>query len=197
VAEPPRRGRPRDASIDGRVLDATRQLLVEAGFDATTVQAIATRSGVHASAIYRRWPSRTEIIEDVVFPGFEGLSVAATGDLRKDLRRFIRSYVATLGAPAAVAAIPGLLAAYQSGSGGRSAEEWLPVSARPQFLDIVRAAGESGVDPAVDPNDVFDVLLGAIIARTVVPVVAARHRPVEVLVDMGMRLLQPVTARRR
>src|SRR5436309_1989538 len=50
AAEPPvrRPGRPRDATIDARVLDAARELLVEQGFDATTVQAIAERAGVHA-----------------------------------------------------------------------------------------------------------------------------------------------------
>jgi AcrR family transcriptional regulator len=191
-------GRPRDATIDARVVDATRALLVERGFEATTVQAIADRAGVHASAIYRRWPSRTRIIEHVVFPGFASMAVEPTGDLRRDLRRFIRAYVTTLGAPAAVAAIPGLLASYQTTSAAGSAEEWLPVSARPQFVDIVRAAPSDAVDPEVDVDDVFDVVLGAVIARTLIPTVARRNRPVERLVDQTVRLLQPnrVAARR-
>src|SRR3954452_13494248 len=102
-------GRPRDTTIDERVLEAARELLVERGFDATTLQAIAERSGVHASAIYRRWPSRIAIIEQVVFPGLASLAVEPTGDLRKDLRRFLRAYLTALGAPAARAAIPSLL----------------------------------------------------------------------------------------
>jgi AcrR family transcriptional regulator len=36
------------------------------------------RSGVHASAIYRRWPSRIELIEEAVFPGLSPLSVQPT-----------------------------------------------------------------------------------------------------------------------
>ena len=59
-------GRPRDATIDAKVLDAARDVLVAHGFDGATVQAIAERSGVHASAIYRRWPSRVEIIQQAV-----------------------------------------------------------------------------------------------------------------------------------
>src|SRR5437763_12853903 len=106
-------GRPRDASIDERVLLATRQLLTEQGFEATTIQAIAERSGVHASAIYRRWPSRNKIIEQVVFPGFASFMVEPTGDLPRDVRRFIRAFVTTFGAPEARAAIPALLATYQ------------------------------------------------------------------------------------
>jgi AcrR family transcriptional regulator len=186
-----RPGRPRDASIDTRVLDAARELLVEQGYEATNVQAIAERSGVHASAIYRRWPSRVEIIEQAVFPGLAAITVRPTGDLRRDLRRFLRSYVTTLGSPVARAAAPGLLASYQSAGREGMEQALLAVSARPQFLDILRAAPTGDIDPSVDPDDVFDMLLGAILARSLVPTVAQRQRPVERLVDLCLRLLQP------
>lgn len=189
-------GRPRDATIDERVLAATRELLAAEGFAAATIQAIVERSGVHASAIYRRWPSRIEIIEEAVFPGFASVSVPATGDLRRDLRRFVRAYLSTLGAPAARAAMPGLLASYQATGREDTAQRWLAVSARPQFWDIVRAAPPGFVDPDVDPDDVFDVLLGAIIARLLVPTVVGRDRPIERLVDVTLRLLQPVAVDR-
>jgi len=189
AARPP--GRPRDTSIDPRVLTAARELLTEYGFEDTTVQAIAERSGVHASAIYRRWPSRLEIIEQAVFPGFESVVVQPTGDLRRDLRRFIRAYLATFGAPAARAAMPGLLASYQSAGRAGAPEKWLAVSARPQFLDILRAAPTDSVDAKVDPDDVFDVLLGALLARVLVPTVVERNRAVERLVELTLRMLQP------
>jgi AcrR family transcriptional regulator len=186
-----RPGRPRDASIDTRVLDAARELLVEQGYEATNVQAIAERSGVHASAIYRRWPSRVEIIEQAVFPGLAAITVRPTGDLRRDLRRFLRSYVTTLGSPVARAAAPGLLASYQSAGREGMEQALLAVSARTLFLDILRAAPTGDIDPSVDPDDVFDMLLGAILARSLVPTVAQRQRPVERLVDLCLRLLQP------
>jgi AcrR family transcriptional regulator len=186
-------GRPRDATIDAKVLDAARDVLVAHGFDGATVQAIAERSGVHASAIYRRWPSRVEIIQQAVFPGLEPVKVRPTGDLRRDLRRFIRACLALIGEPAARAAIPGLLATYQSGRLPAD-EEWLAVSARPQFLDILAAAPAGRVDADVDPDDVFDVLLGAMLARILVPTVIQRARPIERLVDLTLRLLQPAAS---
>ena len=188
-----RRGRPRDDSIDTRVLEAAEQLLTEGGFEATNVQAIAERSGVHASAIYRRWPSRIAIIERAVFPGFASFAVRPTGDLHRDLRRFVRAYLTTLNRPAARAAVPGLLSAYQSAGRSGAAEEWLEVSARPQFMDILTAAPAGSIDPDVDPDDVFDVLLGAVLARVLVPTVAARSRPAERLVELAIRLLQPAS----
>jgi AcrR family transcriptional regulator len=188
-------GRPRDTTLDRRAVNAARELLVEQGFEKTTMQAVAKRSGVHASALYRRWPSKIELIEDTVFPGFERPGVEPSGDLRADLRRFLRAYVAVIEAPAARAAMPGLLAHYQSSGGDRSPEHYLRVSARPQFLDILRAAPAAMVDRALDPDDVFDVLLGAIIARVLVPTIAARRRPIERTLDLMLRILQPSTER--
>jgi AcrR family transcriptional regulator len=187
-------GRPRDLGIDARVLEATRELLVEKGFDATNVHSIAKRSGEHASAIYRRWPSRIEIIEEAVFPGFSSITLRPTGDLRRDLRRFIRAHLSAFSTPVARAAMPGLMASYQSVGRSGAPEVWLSVSARPQFLDILLAAPDGTVDPSVDADDVFDFLEGAILARTLVPTIAERRRPVERLVDMTLRLLQPAPA---
>ncbi|MGW0830462.1 TetR/AcrR family transcriptional regulator [Streptomyces prunicolor] len=193
MAEPRRApGRPRDTSINERALAATRELLVQRGFDATTIQAVAEHSGVHASAIYRRWPSRIELIEEATFPGLSPLSVQPTGDLRRDLRRFIRAYLAAFGAPAARAAAAGLFAHSRTSSRPRPPEMLLRVSARPQFQDILRAAPTGTVDPAVDPDDVFDMLLGAVLTRTLLSTVTARNRPVERTVEMILRMLRPL-----
>jgi AcrR family transcriptional regulator len=192
MAEPQRpAGRPRDAGLSERALAAARELLTESGFEATTIQAVAARSGVHASAIYRRWPSRIELIEEAVFPGFSPLSVRPTGDLRGDLRRFIRAYVAAFSAPAARAAAGGLLAHHQASGRPGQPEAYQRVSARPQFQAILRAAPAGSIDPAVDPDDVFDMLLGAVLTRTLVFTVTSRQRPVERTVEMILRLLQP------
>ncbi|HEY5400825.1 MAG TPA: TetR/AcrR family transcriptional regulator [Trebonia sp.] len=198
MAEPlRRRGRPRDDSISERALTAARELLVEHGFEATTIVSVAAQAGVHASALYRRWPSRIELIEEAAFPGFSPLAVQPTGDLRRDLRRFIRAYVAAFSAPAARAAAAGLLA-YHQGTGPprppRLPDTYLRPSARPQFQDILRAAPAASIDPAVDPDDVFDMLLGAVLTRTVVYPVTARHRPIERTVEMILRLLRPPAA---
>ena len=130
-----------------------------------------------------------------MFPGLSSVSVRPTGDLQRDLRRFVRAYLAAFGAPEARAAMPGLLASYQSAGRSGASEVWLAVSARPLFLDILIAAPAGEVDPNLEPDDVFDFLLGAIMARTLVPTVAQRNRPVERLVDLVLRLLHPASAR--
>jgi AcrR family transcriptional regulator len=184
-------GRPRDTSIDERVIAATRELLAEQGFEATTVQAIAARAGVHASAIYRRWPSRIELIEASLSPVADVAEIVPTGDLRRDVRRFMRTYVAMFAEPAAQAAVRPLLVYYQTSAGERDASGFLNISTRPQFAAILGAAAPGTVDPAINPDDVFDMLLGSLLARTLIPTVAGRRRPLERLVDLVVRAVEP------
>lgn len=48
------------------VLDAGVELLVECGPNAVTVDAIVQRSGVAKTTIYRHWPSREDLVVDVI-----------------------------------------------------------------------------------------------------------------------------------
>jgi AcrR family transcriptional regulator len=184
------RGRPRDPAIDQLVIDATVALLAEEGFEATTVQAISRRSGVHASAIYRRWPNRVALIQDVTLPLFREGSFPPTGDLRRDLKRFVTALARQYSTPAARAAIPSLIGAYQADT-VTPPEEFGRISLRPQFNAILDAAGAERVDPEVDRDDVFDMLLGAVLARTFVPTAAARRPPLARIVDLMVRMVLP------
>jgi AcrR family transcriptional regulator len=48
------------------VLDAARELVMESGYPAATIEAIAARSGVAKTTIYRRWPHRTALFVDLL-----------------------------------------------------------------------------------------------------------------------------------
>jgi AcrR family transcriptional regulator len=114
IASQPAPGRPRDPQKDVDVLQATRDLLVEVGFQATTIVAIARRAGVGAPTIYRRWPRREALIEDAAFGQLEPTAVPeSTGDLRSDLRSWTEMFAQQFADPVTRAAIPGLLMAYQ------------------------------------------------------------------------------------
>lgn len=61
---PPRRGRPRSATAETAVLEATWRLLVGAGLPATGIDAIARESRVSKMTIYRWWPRREALLVD-------------------------------------------------------------------------------------------------------------------------------------
>lgn len=107
-------GRPRDPQKDLDVLQATRDLLVEVGFSATTMVAIARRAGVGPPTIYRRWPRREALIEDAVFGELRPAAMPETrDDLRTELHAWTVLFAEQFADPVTRAAIPGLLAAYQ------------------------------------------------------------------------------------
>lgn len=185
--EKPPAGRPRNPAIDAAVTAATRQLLVEVGFAGTTVQEISRRTGVHPPAIYRRWPSRMALIEDAAFGDLAALRVEATGDLAADLLRFAQAYEANVITPAGRAAMPGLLAAYGEGA-EMPANRWVHLSTRPVFATILAASDD--VDPSLDVDVAFEVLLSLLLARLVIPPVSQAGRPLEQVVEIFLRVLR-------
>ena len=61
-------GRPRDNRIDEAVIEAARELLEEVGYSGLTLTGVAARAGTSVPAIRRRWPGKTHLVHDVVFP---------------------------------------------------------------------------------------------------------------------------------
>jgi AcrR family transcriptional regulator len=186
-----RGGRPRNPAIDEIVRRTTADLLADEGYEATTVQEISRRSGVQTSAIYRRWPTRVALIQDVAFPFFREVRVHPTGDLRRDLRRFVTAWSRQYSTPTARAAMPGLVAAYQRDE-HTPPEEWLRISLRPQLGAILDAAPPGQVDPDLDRDDIFDLLLGSMLVRMFVPTVTDHQRSVDRTVELVLRLVRPV-----
>jgi AcrR family transcriptional regulator len=81
------------------ILDATRDLLAgEGGVRALTVEAVAARSGVAKTTIYRRWRDKWELALDAVMidmlPRFD--DPVDVGDTRRELITFIDSVIKTL-----------------------------------------------------------------------------------------------------
>ncbi|OQQ21536.1 TetR family transcriptional regulator [Prescottella equi] len=161
-------GRPRDPNVDCSILAATRELLVETGYQKTTITAIARRAGVGTSAIYRRWATKESIIEDAVF-GIQDASLpATTANLRDDLLTWTRWFLTQIAEPATRAAIPGLLSAYHHDDGAyerlvRRSEH----PARVALTERVAAAfpGRSIEATTAAADTAFDLLVAVTIVR--------------------------------
>jgi AcrR family transcriptional regulator len=82
----PRPGRPRSDRAHRAILDAARELLVEAGFSGLRLEHVALRAGVGKATIYRHWGSRHELaLELLVELAGPHIPVAETGDTRQEL----------------------------------------------------------------------------------------------------------------
>ena len=64
MTERTRSGRPRSGEVDQAVMSTALDLVSSGGFRAVTIEAIAAKSGVAKTTVYRRWPNRSAVIMD-------------------------------------------------------------------------------------------------------------------------------------
>src|SRR6266480_2100827 len=59
-------GRPRSQRAKRAIFNAVRALVAEGGYPAATIEAIAERSGVAKTTIYRWWANRPALVVEVL-----------------------------------------------------------------------------------------------------------------------------------
>ena len=94
--EAPKLGRKRDHTRDPEILDAALAVLAESGYDAMTMDMVATRAKAGKATLYRRWPSKAELVIEAVACMKQAQSSLSempdTGTLRGDLVALIRPH---------------------------------------------------------------------------------------------------------
>jgi AcrR family transcriptional regulator len=80
------RGRPRSDATHRRILLATRDLLMERTFADLRIEHVAARAGVSKAAIYRRWPSKEALAQELLAElAGPHIAIADAGDTRAEL----------------------------------------------------------------------------------------------------------------
>ncbi|GIO35132.1 MULTISPECIES: TetR/AcrR family transcriptional regulator [Paenibacillus] len=91
-----KRGRPRSASTDLLILQATRALMLEFGMNNFSMDDVAARAGVSKPTIYLRWNSKDELITDAFGLAAEQTAIPDTGDALADLRALLENMLASM-----------------------------------------------------------------------------------------------------
>lgn len=84
-----KQGRPRDTSIGAAVLRATVELLEEIGYDRLTIPQVAARAGATPPAVYRRFPSKVELVYEAVFASSTATELPIADDLASTVRALL------------------------------------------------------------------------------------------------------------
>jgi AcrR family transcriptional regulator len=89
----------RAADVVERVLTATAEELSRVGYAALRVDDVAARSGVNKTTIYRRWPSKADLVGAALKEITAHPAHTDTGNLREDLRASLLDVVAFASQP--------------------------------------------------------------------------------------------------
>jgi AcrR family transcriptional regulator len=103
-------GRPRDGKIDAAIVRATRELLLETGYPALSLSAIAARAGSTTAAIYRRWPGKAQLVHEAILPAEVMAMPSASGDVEEDIRALVEATRTMFDRPEVRVALPALIA---------------------------------------------------------------------------------------
>jgi hypothetical protein len=92
----PKPGRRRNHTRDPEILQAALEVLAETGYDGMTIDMVAARAKAGKATLYRRWPSKAELVIDAVActkPGdIDHAHLPDTGTLRGDLIAMIKPH---------------------------------------------------------------------------------------------------------
>jgi AcrR family transcriptional regulator len=182
-----RQGSRRDPAIDEAVLAATRTLLVERGYSATTIDLIAVTAGVSRPAVYRRWTSKAQLVHEAVFPDLGPEPPA--DDFAGEIARLCKGAVAMYRDPAVREAIPGLMVDLRSDRRMRRViSDRLEAAARSQLAAKVHAAADAGVARrGISADTLMDMIAGGAWYAVCVRHVTNTDRAAKELTDLVLR----------
>lgn len=159
---------PRVAHTRKVVTEAAAELLIAEGFGKVTIDAIAERSGVARSTIYRHWPDRIDLLRDVFVVVCTVDGAETTGSLHGDLRRKGLGLAEGLTNEAWGQVLPTAVAAAEHDLDLREALAAFTGDRRDEAAELVAAAVERGelvLDPTLDLHAVLERFAGPFFFR--------------------------------
>jgi AcrR family transcriptional regulator len=93
-----RPGRQRSDACDAAILDATLRLLGERGYSGLTVAAVIEAAGVSSATLYRRWPTKQDLVAAAVATMVPEPANTDTGSLAGDLAAFLQHVASSIAA---------------------------------------------------------------------------------------------------
>ncbi|GIG68840.1 TetR/AcrR family transcriptional regulator [Phytomonospora endophytica] len=101
----------RGPKVQAAVHAATVAELAATGYAALTVEAVATRAGVHKTTVYRRWADRDSLVADALAAHVAAdVPIPDTGTAEGDLRALARALAAWLSGPTGTAVVTTMVA---------------------------------------------------------------------------------------
>jgi AcrR family transcriptional regulator len=188
-------GRPRSERARRAILEAAFELFEKGGYPAATIEAIAERSGVAKTTIYRWWPHRAALMVELLLTMAEQAAPPPAGpDPMRALRTELHRVAEAVDAP------PGrlLMALLSDALNDPEVRDALLVGLfaprRKATADVIRKAQEAGaVRAGVSPELAVDLFFGPLFYKTLIRQEPATSGFLRQLYENVMTGLKPAT----
>jgi AcrR family transcriptional regulator len=171
---------PREAEL----LAVTLRLLQEHGYDRLTVDAVASAARASKATVYRRWPSKAELVLAAFIEGVRQVAVPPdTGTLRGDLLRL--GEVCCQETHQLASTIRAVLVEVSRNPALDEVMQRQFIDQRKALIQHVlhQAVCRGEIDAAAITDELWDLLPGYLIFRSLIPGRPPTRRTVQVLVD--------------
>jgi AcrR family transcriptional regulator len=166
------------------LLEVTLRLLQEHGYDRLTVDAVAATARASKATVYRRWPSKAELVLAAFIESCRQVAVAPeTGTLRSDLLRL--GEVICQQAHQQAGTIRAVLVEVSRHPALNEAMQHQFLDQRKALLQEVlqQAVIRGEIDAAAISDELWDLLPGYLIFRCIMPSRPPTEHTVQALVD--------------
>ena len=162
------RGRPRNPAVDALILRAAFRMLIDLGYSAMSIEAVAAEAGVGKTTVYRRYPTKRDLVL-AVLNALTTTGPITASDTRTAVGLFVQQ---SLGAPVAASGVRVMSALLLE----EAREPELIETFRRRVLaprravlaEVLRAGVERGeIRPDVDVDVTIEFVAGALIAHHV------------------------------
>ncbi len=164
-------GRPRDSTLDPKILEAAEELLLEGGYASLTIDKIIKSVGTSRPAFYRRYTGIPAVLLAMLVRKFGEPPAIDTGSIAEDLLAIQREQVRLFDNPLVRRCLAGFLDALHTDEALTQAfhDGFFTPRRRATQRAILRGADRGQVPHPVDLEWVCDLLSGPLVMRATFP----------------------------
>lgn len=157
----PRRGRPRSAGVDEKLLTAVLDLASEVGISQMSMDDVAQRAEASKASIYRRWRSKEDLVLDAMQRAMLPFELHDNGSLRTDVEEYLRELADRMANSKTSDMLPHLMeVAVRDDALRASLDEYVQSRRRPLATIIDRAIERGELAADTDVETLLDALIG-------------------------------------
>lgn len=187
-------GRARGAPIVQAVLTQTLEELAASGVDGLSVERIAKKADVNKTSVYRRWPSRGELVAAALEQVLSGMTaqIPDTGSLRGDLLGMLEGVARLAESPAGRGLMLAALSpSAKDGVAALAARKLQGQASGPVRTLVTRAQERGEWRRGAGAEVLLSALVGAVLHRAMLEHQPVTRRWLSSLVDLVVQGLAP------